>query len=104
MFYKIAYALVINVFRLLFRPRVYGRENIPPGAAVVCANHTASSDPIFLAMGMTMKNQVHFMAKAELLGNPFQRLILKGLGAFAVHRGVSDIKAVKHAFTLLLAI
>ena len=101
MFYRIAYIFIIGVFRLLFRLRVFGRENTPEGAAVVCANHTASTDPIFLALGLTRKHQIHFMAKAELMRNPFKRLILKGLGAFAVHRGESDIKAVKQAFHLL---
>ena len=101
MFYKIAYVLMNVVFRLVFRPRIRGRENIPEGAALVCANHTASSDPIFLALGMTIHHQVHFMAKAELLRNPFKRLILRGLGAFAVHRGESDMKAIRTAFTLL---
>ena len=101
MFYKIAYVLIKCAFSLVFRIRVYGRENIPEGAALVCANHTASTDPIFMAMGLTVRHQVHFMAKAELLRNPLQRLVLKGLGAFAVHRGQSDVKAIKQAFKLL---
>ena len=101
MFYKIAYILARCVFSLLYRIHIYGRENIPEGAALVCANHTASTDPIFLAMGLTVKNQVHFMAKAELLRNPLQRVILKGLGVFAVRRGQSDMKAIKQAFRLL---
>ena len=101
MFYKIAYLLLACVFHLVFRVRVFGRENIPEGAAVVCANHTASTDPIFLAMGLSIRNQIHFMAKAELLRNPLQRVILNGVGAFAVHRGASDLKAIKEAFRLL---
>lgn len=103
MFYKIAYVLVMSVFRVIFRPHIYGRENIPDGAAVVCANHTASTDPIFLAMGLTIHHQIHFMAKQELMKNPLLKLILRGLGTFAVNRGESDIKSIKHAFSLLKA-
>ncbi|MDR3206796.1 MAG: 1-acyl-sn-glycerol-3-phosphate acyltransferase [Oscillospiraceae bacterium] len=103
MFYTIVHTLLRAVFRLVFRPRFYGRENIPEGAAVVCANHTASTDPVFLAIAIPCRDQVHFMAKAELLKNPFQRLLLKGLGVFAVRRGHSDLAAVKRAFTLLKA-
>jgi 1-acyl-sn-glycerol-3-phosphate acyltransferase len=103
MFYKIAYVLVRFTFCLLFRIRVRGRENIPAGAAVVCANHTASTDPVFLAFAMTLRHPIFFMAKAELLNNPLQRLVLNGLGVFAVHRGQSDVKAIKQAFRLLRA-
>lgn len=101
MFYRIAYMIVICLFRVLFRPHVFGRENIPEGAAVVCANHTASSDPIFVAMGLTVRHQIHFMAKKELMSNPVMRVILNGLGVFAVNRGESDMKAIKKAFSLL---
>jgi 1-acyl-sn-glycerol-3-phosphate acyltransferase len=103
MLYKIACFLLMGVFRVIFRPRFSGRENIPEGAAVVCANHTASTDPVFLALGMTRRHQVYFMAKAELLKNPFQRILLKSVGVFAVRRGQSDVSAVKQAFSLLKA-
>ncbi|MCL2748234.1 MAG: 1-acyl-sn-glycerol-3-phosphate acyltransferase [Oscillospiraceae bacterium] len=100
-FYRIAYAIAFSVIRPFFRLRVVGRENIPAGGAVVCANHTASSDPIFLSFALTRKHKVHFMAKAELMSNPFSRTFLKGLAAFPVRRGASDITAIKHAFRLL---
>ncbi len=101
MFYRAAYILVCNLFSLLFRISVSGRENIPQGAAIVCVNHTASSDPIFAAKGMTRRHQLFFMAKAELMRNPLARWVLRHLGVFAVERGKADMSAVKHALELL---
>ncbi len=101
MFYQIAYALVTSVYRLLFRVRVQGRENIPKGPCVVCADHTSSSDPVFVAIALTRKNQPFFMAKIELLKTPVLGFLFKKLGVFAVDRGNSDIKSIKHAMSLL---
>lgn len=101
MFYKFAYAIATFFFRLLFRVRVSGRGNIPDGSAVVCANHTASSDPIFVAMGLSIQHQLYFMAKIELVKNPIVAFVLRRCGVFFVNRGQSDIKPIKHALTLL---
>ncbi|MDR0381632.1 MAG: 1-acyl-sn-glycerol-3-phosphate acyltransferase [Oscillospiraceae bacterium] len=101
MFYRFAYGIVIPLFRLLFRVRIVGRDNIPPGAAVVCANHAASSDPIFVAMGLSIRQHPYFMAKIELVRNPVFAFVLRRLGVFFVDRGKSDIRPIKHALTLL---
>ena len=45
-FYKAARAVLKPVFLLLYRPRIYGRENIPAnGAAVIAGNHKHAFDP-----------------------------------------------------------
>ncbi len=101
MFYRLIYALVTPFFRLLYRYKCYGRENIPEGACVVCANHTSSSDPVFLAMTLTRKHHPNFMAKVELLKIPVFGFLLRKLGVFAVKRGQSDMTAIKRALSLL---
>ena len=101
MFYRLMYALVTPFYRLLYRFRVYGRENIPADACVVCANHTSSSDPVFLALTLTRKRQLFFMAKVELLRIPVFGFLLSKGGVFAVKRGQSDMNAIKHALGLL---
>jgi 1-acyl-sn-glycerol-3-phosphate acyltransferase len=50
--------------RLLFRPHVEGRENVPDqGPAIIASNHLSFSDSIF--MPLMVKRKVTFVAKAE---------------------------------------
>jgi 1-acyl-sn-glycerol-3-phosphate acyltransferase len=50
--------------RLLFRPQVEGRENVPDeGPAIIASNHLSFSDSIF--MPLMVKRKVTFVAKAE---------------------------------------
>ena len=49
-FYRFLYMVFAPVFRLFYRIKVTGVENIPVGACVVCANHTSMLDPIFAAI------------------------------------------------------
>jgi 1-acyl-sn-glycerol-3-phosphate acyltransferase len=42
--------LVGALFRLVFRIRVEGRELIPPGPCVICANHLGWSDPFLMLL------------------------------------------------------
>ncbi|MFY1672311.1 lysophospholipid acyltransferase family protein [Plantactinospora sp. WMMB334] len=50
--------------RLVFRPQVEGRENVPAsGPAILASNHLSFSDSIF--MPLMVKRKVTFVAKAE---------------------------------------
>jgi 1-acyl-sn-glycerol-3-phosphate acyltransferase len=44
---------------------------------IVCPNHTSNLD--ILSMGITIKNNVSFMSKAELLGNPLFSIFLNSV-------------------------
>ena len=50
--------------RLVFRPRVYGAENVPlEGPAILASNHLSYADWLF--MPLTLPRRVTFVAKAE---------------------------------------
>ncbi|MGY1609668.1 MULTISPECIES: lysophospholipid acyltransferase family protein [unclassified Geodermatophilus] len=52
------------IAKLVFRPRVEGREHVPAGgAAILASNHLAASDWIF--MPLSLRRRVTFLAKAE---------------------------------------
>ncbi|MBM7804839.1 1-acyl-sn-glycerol-3-phosphate acyltransferase [Geodermatophilus bullaregiensis] len=52
------------VAKLVFRPRVEGREHVPAGgAAILASNHLAAADWIF--MPLSLRRRVTFLAKAE---------------------------------------
>lgn len=99
-FYKVLVTLIGPVFKLLFRIKAVGHENIPADRGfILAANHTSLTDPIFLAI--KCKRQIFFMAKAELFKfSPFGWLIKK-LGVFPVDRGKGDTGAITTAQNLV---
>ncbi len=103
LFYKIIYCIIIPFFRLLYRVRVTGRENIPEGAAVICGNHTSLTDPFFIAMALGMKRLPVFMSKIELFRVPVVGFALKKIKAIPVDRGAADIAPIKAAISELKA-
>ena len=95
-FYAVMRAIVIFIFKIIFRIKVEGVENIPSkGSLIICCNHVSFSDPIFL--GIFCKRQIFFMSKAELFKNKIAAWFFGKLGAFAVNRGTGDTGAVKNA-------
>lgn len=57
--------LFAPIFRLLFRPQIFGKENIPVnGRAVIAGNHKHALDPILI--DISTKRTVHTLAKKEL--------------------------------------
>lgn len=98
-FYNFAKTLVYGFIKLFYKVEFKGLENIPQdGAFVVVANHRSLVDPIFIAV--KCKRQFHFMAKSELFFFPF-KYVMRGLGAFPVHRGHGDNGAVQTAEKIL---
>lgn len=85
-FYRFAKAVCNGALTLWFRIEVHGVENLPAeGGYIVVANHRTYLDPVLV--GIRMKRQVNFMAKAELFSNKLLGPIIKRLGAFPVSRG-----------------
>ena len=95
--YRFFYAIVWPFVMLFYPMKFIGRENIPEGGALVCANHSAAVDPFFLAFALGRKRQIRAMAKESLLKIFFIGKVLKLVGTFGVRRGASDIHAVKYA-------
>ena len=97
----ISYLLVFPLYRLLFRGRTAGNDNVPlDGAVVVVANHGSHLDPPLL--GHALGRPVAFMAKAELFRVPLLGPIIRACGAYPVARGASDREAIRVATDRLL--
>ena len=100
-FYRTAYCLAFPVVRLLYPAGFEGRENVPDGACVVCANHSSLADPVLVTYACGLRHVIHYMGKAELFKNRLFAAVLRWLGAFPVQRGKPDLAAVKTAMQYL---
>jgi len=92
---------IIKIFcKLIFFVEVKGEENIPKeGAAILAINHISFWDaPIILAFS---NRRMRTMGKAELFDHKLLAPFLRMAGAFPVHRGTSDITAIKTALKTL---
>jgi 1-acyl-sn-glycerol-3-phosphate acyltransferase len=100
-FYDALYPIFFVLSHLLFRLHVTGRENVPDGGALICANHSSWLDPILVMVAMPRKYQLHAMAKQEIMSWPVIGWVAVKCGVFGVDRGHADIGAVKTALTYL---
>jgi 1-acyl-sn-glycerol-3-phosphate acyltransferase len=95
-FYRVARAIVLTPFKLLFRVRILGRERVPrSGAFVVAPSHRSLMD-IFFTCYIT-RRRVRFMAKQELFEHRFLAWLFAALGGFPVARGTADRSALRAA-------
>ncbi|NLJ79079.1 MAG: 1-acyl-sn-glycerol-3-phosphate acyltransferase [Tissierellia bacterium] len=99
-FYKAVRIFVSIIFRIIFRIRIQGKDNIPRGGRfILCSNHISILDPIILAIAIP--RPVHFMAKKELFNNRFLGKLISMLGAFPVDRSGSDLSAIRSSLRVL---
>ncbi len=99
-FYYVARVIVRGLLKLLTHCQVKGRENIPSqGPLLIVANHLSLADPPLL--GVSLSRKVIFMAKKELFRFRVIGYFIGSLGAFSVHRGRLDRKALRQAYQVL---
>ena len=90
------------IFKLIFRLKIIGRENIPKtGPFVIVANHSSLLDGFVLVS--SVKPKITFMSAAYLFKMPFVGNILRGVGAIPVQGKGNDIKLIKNAMKVLQA-
>lgn len=100
MIYVFCRAVVRGLFAVLYRFESVGVHNIPSeGGVLICANHISLRDPI--SVGIHVKRQVKFMAKAELFKIPGFGWLITQLGAFPVKRGGVSKDSIKNALKIL---
>ena len=99
-FYRFAKIVVGAIYRIMFRFRVTGAENIPAeGGTIVCANHTSLQDTVVL--GVACRRQLHFLAKHELWQIKYLSWLFDGLGAVPVNRENPSMDSFKRTLQLL---
>ena len=98
--YKLIKFIGTPLFRLIYLPRSYGKNNIPKNGNVILAgNHTSVLDA--LIMVSTPKRIVHMMAKKELFESKFTNFFFRSMGCIPVDRKIHDSSAKSEAVEVL---
>src|SRR4051794_37198073 len=85
--YLLIAAVSRPLLRLVWRYNAQGLENLPQGGGfVLAAGHNSNFDPFPLAIALTEKHFVRFMAKSELFWWPLGPILVR-MGGFKVRRG-----------------
>jgi 1-acyl-sn-glycerol-3-phosphate acyltransferase len=94
---------VFNIFfKLFYRSKYYGLENLPSqGPYIICSNHTNWFDPPMVTTIVPLRHRVSFMAKEELFKIFIIGFLIRRASAFPVKRNTADRKAIKHALNVL---
>ena len=93
--YRFLYSICRFIAGICCRLQTVGRENIPEGGALLCANHSHWCDPFQMAFALTKKVHLHLVAKKELFHNKLLNYIIRKIGSFPVDRSSADITAVR---------
>ncbi len=93
---SISAVLATVAFRIKYRFRVIGAENIPKeGGVLICANHRKAEDPVLLYVA-ERKRYIYFFAKQALTNGRFLKWYMGDvLGVKTVSHTASDLGAVK---------
>jgi 1-acyl-sn-glycerol-3-phosphate acyltransferase len=90
LYHLLKYIILGPWLRLIFRPQVEGRDNVPAtGPAIIASNHLSFSDSIF--MPLMVRRKVTFVAKAEYFTGKgikgfLTRMFFVGTGTIPVDR------------------
>ena len=99
--YPLIHLFLWLFLRLYHWPRFRGRENLPKGPCVICANHSGLADPFWVALLMGTHLPPWSMARSTLFRNRLFASFLRSLRAFPVDRDNPDLTAIKKALSLL---
>lgn len=89
--YHLGRAVLMPIVRLLYRPRIVGRANVPKsGRIILASNHLSFIDSI--AIPVVAPRRVQFLAKSSYFDGPglrgwISRTFFTSIGAVAVERG-----------------
>lgn len=97
--YRFLRPILTFLMKVIFRPRIIGKENIPSeGCMILASNHTNILDPVLILA--STKRTVHFLAKKELIDGAFG-FAFKHMGIIPVNRKIKDKTVIASAETLL---
>jgi 1-acyl-sn-glycerol-3-phosphate acyltransferase len=98
--YRLVSLMAYLAFKLFFRLKTVGLENVPRrGRLIIAANHQSYLDPPLI--GATMPREIHFMAKASLFRKPLLGPLIRHLNSIPVTRSGQDMASLRIAARVL---
>jgi 1-acyl-sn-glycerol-3-phosphate acyltransferase len=99
-FYTVARAVLVGWCRLFHRLTVEGSENVPTeGPYILAPVHRSIVDTF--AVGAVTRRRLRYMGKEELWKVGWFGRIIEALGAFPVHRDVTDREAFRRCVAVI---
>ncbi len=95
---------MIILFKLFYKIKVYGRENIPrSGKFIIMANHLSHLDSFLIGYAVFWRNPrpLFYPADAKLWKLPLFRPILVGMNTIPIFKGKKDINTIKFAIKVV---
>jgi 1-acyl-sn-glycerol-3-phosphate acyltransferase len=99
MIYHICKFLVWILSILFYRHKVYGKEHVPAGGAMIASNHCSFLDPPLV--GISCPGKTHFLARETLFHIPLFGWLLRQLNTHPVHRGKGNLSTLKMTMELV---
>ena len=100
MLHALARAVAFFFFKLFYRPKILGRENLPKdGSFILVSNHKGKVD--VFAIASLFKRKIYFLAKKEWFNGKCKAKLFKWMGAIPVDRDNIDITSIKTCFATL---
>ena len=98
--YKVVRFIGRPIYKIVFRSKYYGVDNIPSeGAVILAGNHTNNLDAAMM-IGAP-KRIVHMMAKKELFSSKISNYFFRSMGCISVNRSIHDENAKSEAREIL---
>ena len=98
--YRIVAALLSVLCKVIFRLRLFGRENIPAqGPFIVASNHQSYLDPVLC--GGPVRRQMNYLARESLFRNRFFGAAIRSVNAIPLKQGEVDLSTVRAVIKLL---
>ena len=98
--YRMVKCIGYPIFKLLYRPKVIGKENIPNRGPVVLAGyHTSNFDCATLIC--SNKRIIHFLGKKELFNKGIGNWFFTSMGTIPVDRSRKNPNAINEALKVL---
>ena len=100
MFYPLAWWVCFFIFKLFFRYKIYGKENLPKEKPyIIASNHLSYLDPI--CIGLLTKEKLNYLAREDLFKNRLFSWLIRKFGAIPLDREKQDIRALRKGLKIL---
>jgi 1-acyl-sn-glycerol-3-phosphate acyltransferase len=89
-----------KIASLVYPVKIYGKENLPKGNAVIVCNHFSIADCVYI-LKLNLNEDIHVLSKKEIIDNKIIGPILKSYGAIPIDRQKPDVRTLMNIIKIL---